>query len=496
MRPLAIRSHRPETIRGKDSKGWKALSSSADEEHVSLPAANLIRFVPAGKGFRGRALKGGRILRACCSNCLGGNGARLSQPQRLRQRSKTGILVSPSDMRSRCGWGTRGPFLLCNTPSTCAPLKGQSEWEYLYLQVFVDTLVFAPNHAGMSAAAKIAVIVALALPLCSDTGTCAAAEAPDAFALNHRIGRGINIGNALEAPAEGEWGVTIREEYFDIIKSAGFNSVRIPVRWSAHARARKPYTIDPDFFKRTDEVITQALARGFVVILTMHHYNELYADPAGHRERFLALWQQIAARYKGYPAMLLFEPLNEPHDQLGAAGWNRLIAELLPVIRESNPTRTLLLGPANYNDIQQLHLLELPAANRHLIVSVHYYLPYEFTHQGAHWQPGSDAWLGKRWMASAGETQAIRSHFATAAAWAKANRRPICISEFGANQKADLDSRVRWTKCVADTAIECNFSFTCWDFCAEYFGLYNPGMKSWRQELLDAVVPPRTKSRD
>jgi len=332
-------------------------------------------------------------------------------------------------------------------------------------------------------------LFALALLLLA-AGAGAAGEAPDAFSLNQRIGRGINIGNALEAPAEGEWGVTIKEEYFDVIKRAGFNSVRIAVCWSAHARTGKSYTIDAHFFKRTDEVITQALARGFVVILTMHHYNELYADPAGHQERFLALWRQIAARYKGYPATLAFEPLNEPHDRLGAAGWNRLIKELLPVIRESNPTRTLLLGPVNYNDIQQLNALELPGGDRHLIVSIHYYLPYEFTHQGAHWQPGSEAWLGRTWTGSDAEKEAIQTHFANAATWAKANNRPVCISEFGANRKADMDSRARWTKCVADTAITQGFSFTYWDFCADYFGLYDPQRKAWRQELLGAVLPP------
>jgi endoglucanase len=354
----------------------------------------------------------------------------------------------------------------------------------------LDVLRSTRDHAAqMSAPVKIAGLIALAVPLL--TGLVGAADTPDAFAVNQRISRGINLGNALEAPVEGEWGVTIREEYFDVIKNAGFQSVRIAVCWSAHARTEKPYAIDPNFFKRTDEVVTQALARGLVVILTMHHYNGLYADPAGHRERFLAIWRQIATRYKDYPAALLFEPLNEPHDQLGAADWNQLIKELLPVIRESNPARALLLGPANYNDIQQLNALELPEADRNLIVSLHYYLPYHFTHQGAHWQPGSDAWLGTHWTGFGAEKQAIQNDFAMADTWAKTNHRPICISEFGANSKADMASRVRWTKCVADTAVEHGFSFTYWDFCAGYFGLYDLQTKSWRKELLAAVLPSK-----
>jgi endoglucanase len=365
------------------------------------------------------------------------------------------------------------------------------------LKVLIDTPDTGSDHAGhMSAPVQMAGrMIALALLLFAGAGAGAAVEAPDAFAVNRQIGRGINLGNALEAPVEGEWGITIREEYFDVIKSAGFNSVRIAVRWSAHARADKPYTMDADFFNRTDEVIAQALARGFVVILTMHHYNELYADPAGHRERFLAIWKQIAARYKNHPATLIFEPLNEPHDRLGAAGWNQLIKELLPVIRETNPGRKVVLGPVNYNDIRQLNALELPPADRNLIVSVHYYLPYPFTHQGAHWQAGSDAWLGTRWTGSDAEKQAIRDDFDLAASWAKTNHRPLFIGEFGANRKADMESRARWTRFVADAAIERGFSFTYWDFCAEFFGLYDPPTKRWNKELLEAIIPPTARER-
>jgi endoglucanase len=64
----------------------------------------------------------------------------------------------------------------------------------------------------------------------------ASALAQDAAAVNKRMGRGINLGNALEAPKEGDWGVKLKAEYFKAIKDAGFATVRLPVRWSAHAQ--------------------------------------------------------------------------------------------------------------------------------------------------------------------------------------------------------------------------------------------------------------------
>jgi len=54
-----------------------------------------------------------------------------------------------------------------------------------------------------------------------------------------KLGRGINLGNALEAPKEGEWGVQLKAEYFPAIKKAGFATVRLPVRWSAHGKRRR-----------------------------------------------------------------------------------------------------------------------------------------------------------------------------------------------------------------------------------------------------------------
>ena len=52
---------------------------------------------------------------------------------------------------------------------------------------------------------------------------------PDAFTAKQSIGRGVNLGDALEAPRDGQWGVVIVKQYFELIKKAGFNSVRIPI---------------------------------------------------------------------------------------------------------------------------------------------------------------------------------------------------------------------------------------------------------------------------
>ena len=99
--------------------------------------------------------------------------------------------------------------------------------------------------------------------------------------------KGINLGNRLEAPNEGDWGGVIQAEDFPFIARRGFDHVRIPIRFSGHAPAASPYTIDAAFFSRVDTVLNQATAANLAVVVDMHAYDELAADVAAHRDRFV-----------------------------------------------------------------------------------------------------------------------------------------------------------------------------------------------------------------
>jgi endoglucanase len=308
------------------------------------------------------------------------------------------------------------------------------------------------------------------------------------FDQNKRLGRGVNLGNALEAPREGEWGVTLQEGYFQLIKEAGFNSVRIPIRWNAHAAATPPYTIDPAFFERIDWAVNQATSRGLVAIINIHHYLEMFEDPAAHRERFLAIWNQIATHYKDYPDSLFFEPLNEPNGALNYYEWNQIARDTLAIIRQNNPTRPVVIGPADWNSISMLKELKLPEEDRNIIVTFHYYQPFQFTHQGADWAAGSEAWLGTTWKGTSAEKGNITWDFDIVANWSKENNRPIYLGEFGAYSEADMDSRALWTNFIARQAEARGFSWAYWEFCSG-FGVYDPVLKMWNEPLLTALIP-------
>jgi endoglucanase len=313
-------------------------------------------------------------------------------------------------------------------------------------------------------------------------------QAPaDIHAINQNLGRGISLGNALEAPREGAWGVTLKAEYFKTIKEAGFSTVRLPVKWSAHTQAEAPYTIEPKFAERVDWAIDQAVANGLNIIVNVHHYNEMDTKPDEHLPRLVALWEQIAARYRDRPAKVCFELLNEPHDQLTEAKWNAAIPKLLAAVRNTNPTRPVIVGPGQWNNIRALDKLELPADDRHLIVTIHYYEPFQFTHQGASWVRGSERWKGTKWLGSEAEQAAIRKSLAQAAAWAKKHDRPIFLGEFGAYSAAEMESRARWTGFVAREAERRRFSWAYWEFCSG-FGAYDPRAEAWRELLKTALL--------
>ncbi|MCC5830861.1 MAG: cellulase family glycosylhydrolase [Phycisphaeraceae bacterium] len=319
----------------------------------------------------------------------------------------------------------------------------------------------------------------------------------DVVALNRRLGRGINMGNMFEAPDERAWNNPYQTGYFKKIAELGFTHVRLPVRWEPEARSmvQPPYTIRPEFLRRIQQVIDEALEEGLMVVLNMHHHEALFADPRGQKDRFLGQWRQIAAHFKDYPDTLIFELLNEPHGELTPERWNDLLVAGLRVIRQSNPRRAVMIGTAEWGGLSALAKLKIPD-DPNIIITVHYYGPFAFTHQGASWVgPGSERWLGTRWLDTEAERQAIRTAFAPAVQMRDRLGIPIHLGEFGAYSRADMDSRVRWTRFVARLAEEHGFSWAYWEFSAG-FGIYDREERTMRQPLVNALLhdrlPPAT----
>jgi endoglucanase len=308
------------------------------------------------------------------------------------------------------------------------------------------------------------------------------AEEPTGWQI---LGRGINFGNILEAPSEGAWGLRFDDEFPTLVKEAGFDSVRIPVRWSAHTADQAPYLIEEAFLARVHHIVNKSLDADLKVVLNIHHFEELYEAPEQNREKFLAIWRQLSKEFQHHSDQLVLEILNEPHGKLDAKLWNPLLKEALSEIRELHPERWVMVGPDQWNGIRALPQLVLPEDDRRLIVTVHYYLPFPFTHQGASWVNPSPP-IGKEWLESPDEIAAMEKDFQSVADWASTHGRPIYIGEFGAFEKADTESRVRWMRQVKSICEKHQFSWAYWEL-ASGFGILDPRTKEWKSPLLQAL---------
>jgi endoglucanase len=318
-------------------------------------------------------------------------------------------------------------------------------------------------------------------------------SAPLAFGFGG-FRRGINLADALEAPNEGDWGVTLSEEHFILTKRAGFDHVRLTCGFSLHAGTAAPYTIDETFLQRVDWAIDQATTNGLSIVLDLQNYNEVRDSPATESERFLAIWRQVATRYTGRPATVAFDILNEPANQLTAPLWNQLAATAIAAIRETNPDRYIVVEADPWADAASFSGLKLPK-DAHVVASFHGYEPKLFASQGSPWMgpeyqtvgiqwPGPPAtplapspqatsytwvtdWLQKYNTLPTAQNPCgpttIKTEFDAAVRFGTTAGVPVWVGEFAAVDYGDLASRVNWLRDVRNAAELRGMPWAYWD---------------------------------
>ena len=241
-----------------------------------------------------------------------------------------------------------------------------------------------------------------------------------------------------------------------------------------------------------DWALAQCQKNGLLAILDLHEFIAIAEDPVGLKPKILSFWKQLSTRYQTAGENVLFEILNEPNTKLTPELWNEYYKEPLAIIRAANPTRTVIIGPAFWNGIDFLHELKLPQDDSHIILTVHYYHPMEFTHQGAYWSPEHVDKSGIRWTGSMEEMQRIQRDFIGVNTWAEEHEVPVYLGEFGAYDKADMDSRVRYTSAVAREAERLGWSWGYWQFDSDFI-VYDIDNDCWVEPILSALIPGQQK---
>lgn len=336
------------------------------------------------------------------------------------------------------------------------------------------------------AVAFVSQVAAQEAPECAEVS-------PATCDLHRALGRGINFGNMLDAPREGDWGVRLDPKYIDLVAEK-FNTARVPVRWTNHASPDAEARIDPVFLARVTTAIDAMLAKGLYVIVNAHHYNQIFGDALHPNEapvppevveaRLFSIWAQLAEHFKGRSNKLMFELLNEPHGKLGADAWNDMASRLLGVVRKTNPDRTVLIGPVNWNGVRGLPSFK-PPRDRHLIVAIHNYDPFFFTHQGITFLPARPP-AGVK-CCDAAQAAEVGAALRKAKEWSDANGYPVHIGEFGTFKAADMTSRATYTRMFRQEAERLGLPWTYWELAGD-FGIYNPKTGLWIAPLLEALL--------
>ncbi len=268
------------------------------------------------------------------------------------------------------------------------------------------------------------------------------------------VERCVNLANALDAPYEGAWGYVIADTDISKAAEAGFDTVRLPVRFSARTT---PDGIDRVFLDRVDHVIRTALDHDLNVILDLHHFHDLTNDPPAHTDRFVAIWTELASHYANWPSGLMFELLNEANETLDTAGADALFDRVIPIIRQSNPDRWIVVGGGDWNAWQQIENLKV--RDDRVAYTFHYYSPFDFTHQEAEWVKRNRP--PKRHSLTKAEAAAIEADFRTIAAI----DRPLLLGEFGTYHKVvSSEDRAIWMKIVRRASEAAGIGWCHWGY--------------------------------
>lgn len=276
----------------------------------------------------------------------------------------------------------------------------------------------------------------------------------------------------------------------DAMASAGFDHVRINAM--PFDSMDSGGTIDPKWLQRLDMAIEGASSAGLAVIIDLHEHVFCARDASECERKTLLFWTEISARYQDRPSTVFFEILNEPHGALDDSRWNKLLASALQVIRKRDTCRQVIIGPASSNDLRKLNELRLPQADRRLVVTFHYYIPFNFTHQGAAWTKHRYP-PGVSWSAAT-QMPAIIRDFETVSRWSRLNDRPILLGEFGVLNTTDVNERAEWINSIICLAREAGIGWSYWNFNGNSFGVFERNTKSWVPEVKAALTGPQSST--
>src|SRR6266478_9993009 len=245
--------------------------------------------------------------------------------------------------------------------------------------------------------------------MCIFLGRAAAAQSASSggatsspvFARAQHLRRGINLSEWF-AQVYDKRGYT--REHFEtwttaeditLIKSMGFDHVRLSVNPQPMFTAREPNKIPAEYLVSLDAAVKMILDHGLAVVIDLHPESDLkvrLAKDDEFVEEFADFWRALAQHYSTWDAERVFlEILNEP-EFTDRYRWLGVQVKLAAAIREGAPAHTIIAAGARWSDDDEMVFQE-PLHDPNIIYNFHFYEPHIFTHQGATWGAYYWHWL-------------------------------------------------------------------------------------------------------
>ncbi|MEU7842728.1 cellulase family glycosylhydrolase [Micromonospora sp. NPDC049114] len=386
--------------------------------------------------------------------------------------------------------------------------------------------------------ALVSGVLALAASATMLTGSASADSMAqlNATQLVADMGAGWNLGNALEAningiPSETAWGnPVVTQAFIDRVKAAGFKTIRIPVSYLGNIGSAPDYTINPAWLNRIQEIVDYAYGRGLYVLINIHGDgfktvtgSWLICDSSNQttiRDKYQKVWQQIATRFQSYGERLIFEAMNEEFDgQYGNPtqpcysninAYNQIFVDTVRRTGGNNTSRWLLVAGWNTNidytagnygfvlPTDQYRSPSVPADEQRLMISVHYYDPWDFAGEEngtiTQWGPAAtnparkSTWGQQDHMDA--QLKKMRDTFVS-------RGYPVFVGEYGSVDKMSADStnnryRADYARTLVSTAKKYGAATAYWDngYNGAYgFGLFNRSSVTVTQQgIIDAII--------
>ncbi|MFT4683425.1 MAG: endoglucanase [Urechidicola sp.] len=343
-----------------------------------------------------------------------------------------------------------------------------------------------------------------------------------------KMGRGINLGNVMSAPEEGDWAPEFQETYFQDVADAGFTTVRIPIRFDTQTTplssvtytdgngdyigSPSDYNVNTSYLDRIELITGWAISKDMVAIIDVHgdhwywesydsgsDYYKTGNDRLAAEDRFRAIWIAISNRFQNKSEDLLFEIMNEAYFSMSASEVDIVNADILSIIRQTNLTRNVIVNGGGLGSWEAPLQMSPSFINSdpYLIATFHYYKPFSFTSSSKEQYNDFD------WGTPMDKTS-IDTHFDAVLELSETYDIPILLGEFGADNEGgynyfnetygafggpDNASRVAYHKYLAEGAISRGFAFTAWDAGEKSNkAIYKVSDRTWVEDVRDALL--------